>query len=79
MDQERKNMCVSANEKEYRQIDEEIIDEFLKTTVFWVEQSREFQNQPCVMCGTIPTNMLKLSKALQEIRVKAWKYDQLSK
>jgi len=46
---------------------EEIIKEFQKATPIWYKQfPKELQNKPCIMCGIIPNNLLKLSKALSQ-------------
>ncbi len=58
---------------------EDIVKEFLESTPHWADQMEQFKDKPCVMCGSVPTKMVELCKAIEELQEKAWKYDQLSK
>lgn len=64
---------------ECAEVKKDIIEEFLESTPLWVEQMQEFKDKPCVICGTVPTKMVELVKAIEELQEKAWRYDQLSK
>lgn len=56
-----------------------IIDDFLESTTLWAEQSVLSKDDPCMVCGIIPANMVALAEAVKELREKAWKYDDLCK
>jgi len=46
---------------------EKIIEEFQKATPIWhKELPKELHNKSCPVCGIIPDNLLKLSKALSQ-------------
>ncbi len=57
--------------KDQRQIDEEaIIREFIESTPIWVESlhpTLEPKDKPCVVCGVVPENLLKVAKAAEHL------------
>ena len=58
--------------------DKKLLDDFLASTKIWHKEF-SYPDEACQLCGTIPDNQLKLSRIVEELREKAWKYDQLSK
>ena len=60
-----------------------VIDEFLKGTPIWVRNMRTMNKvahtDMCPMCGCNPDKMEELAKAVEELKEKAWKYDDLCK
>ena len=58
--------------------DEQLLDDFVKGAKQWHDKILDdYKNQPCIVCGISPKDLLRVSELVDELREKAWMYDNL--